>query len=501
MKELNLLLFLCFYCTLAYSLPNFVVILTDDMGYGDIGIYGSPSIKTPRLDDMARNGLKFDHLYTAQPICTPSRGALFTGRQPVRIGMYQNIQTDGDRCVDAHGLSSVLWWDSLGGLQNDTLTLPQLLKNAGYHTSLVGKWHVGIGKNYEYLPLQKGFDEFFGTPLWHMQAENQSQIPDVPLMEGNKILGRLYADIDISTVTEMYLNRSIQIINQNKNQPFFLYYAPDGTHAPTYAGKNFQGKSARGAYGDAVEEMDYTVGQILDLLKQLNLDDNTFVFWSSDNGPALYQGVESDTMYGKLQGGSAGPLFGGKGTTWEGGIRMPAIAYWPGKIQPGVTVEMASLLDLFPTILELANVTVPSNYVLDGESMTDILFNQGPSKHEFLYHWRGDTLYAVSWGFYKAHFWTQGGKMYTIPGIEKHDPPLLFNVMHDPSEQFPINGTKDDPNYKQIIQTITNAAQNEIKSMVLATPQFNNCDPAAGMWSPDFPTPPNKPNCCFGGGN
>lgn len=486
------------------SLPNIVVILADDMGFGDLGVFGSPSISTPHLDLMAQEGIKLTKMYTAQPICTPARAALLTGRLPIRTGMFQNVtKTNDNNCTYSPGESSVLWWNSIGGINSNEVTLPSLLQENGYTTALVGKWHIGIGRDFEYLPTRKGFQHFYGIPLWHMGNQgNQSQVPDVPLMNNETVIGRLYADIDVGTLTPRYLNYISQFLNQNKEKPFFLYYAPDNTHEPVYCAPQFVNSSARGPYGDAVVEMDWSVGQILAQLKTLGLDDNTFVIWSNDNGPALYLHVEAANDLPRWsQAGNAGPFFGGKGTTWEGGVRVPAIARWPGKINPNtVSAEPSSLMDIFPTVLEMAGIPVPKGLTLDGKTMSPILFKNGKSEHDFIYHWRGDTLYSVLHGNYKAHFWTQGGEMYQIPGIQQHDPPLLFNIMVDPSEAYPLSKT-DDPNYNFELQAILQAAKEHIQSFAPASPEFNICDPAAGIWKPDLPVPPSHITCCVGGGN
>jgi arylsulfatase A len=403
--------------------PNIIIILADDMGYGDLGCYGHPSIRTPNLDRMALEGLRFTDFYAGQSLCTPSRAALMTGRLAVRSGMAGG--------PGRH----VLYPKDKGGLQPDELTIPQALKAAGYTTGAIGKWHLGSAP--QLLPNHHGFDFFFGLPYSNdmdtpnakaRNGDSMSKHPDfhnfnVPLMRNGEIIER---PVNQNTLTKRYTEQAINFIQSNKQKPFFLYFAHSFPHVPLFASENFNGKSARGLYGDTVEEIDWSVGQILQTLRREKLDQNTLVFFTSDNGPWLIR---------KWNGGSSGPLRDGKGGTWEGGYRVPAIAFWPGKITPAVTHEMASGLDLFSTCLSLAGAELPKERPLDGFDMTPILCG-GKSRRDVCFYYYGDQLYAVRKGPFKAHFVTHDG--YSKAEPEKHTPPLLFNLPEDPAEQFNV---------------------------------------------------------------
>jgi arylsulfatase A-like enzyme len=403
--------------------PNIIIILADDLGYGDLGCYGHPTIKTPNLDRMAAEGLRFTDFYAGQSLCTPSRAALLTGRLAVRSGMAggpgRHVLYPGDK----------------GGLPNDEITIPQSLKEKGYTTGAIGKWH--LGDSAQYLPLNRGFDSFFGLPYSNDMDTKDAKIrngdsvslhPDfhhfnVPLMRNKEIIER---PANQNTLTKRYTEEALHFIEANRRQPFFLYFAHTFPHVPLFASENFKGKSARGLYGDTVEEVDWSVGQVLEKLRKEKLDKKTLVIFTSDNGPWLIR---------KWNGGSAGLLRDGKGGTWEGGYRVPCIALWPGKIQPGITREMASGLDLFPMCLKLAGADIPKDRPIDGVDMTPILFgNKSQRDREFYYY--GDQLYAVRKGVYKAHFQTHDG--YSKEKPETHNPPLLFNLSEDPSERFDV---------------------------------------------------------------
>ncbi len=403
--------------------PNIIIILADDMGYGDLGCYGHPSMHTPNLDRMAAEGLRFTDFYCGQSLCTPSRAALLTGRLAVRSGMAGG--------PGRH----VLYPKDKGGLPNEEITIAQALKAKGYTTEAIGKWHVGSQP--ELLPIHRGFDSFFGLPYSNdmdtpsariRNVNSMSRHPDfhpfnVPLMRDTQVIER---PADQTTLTKRYTAEAIRFIKANKRKPFFLYFAHTFPHVPLFASENFLGKSLRGLYGDTVEEEDWSVGQVLETLRKEKLDHRTLVFFTSDNGPWLIR---------KWNGGSSGPLRDGKGGTWEGGYRVPGIAFWPGKIKPGITHEIASALDLFPTCLKLAGAEVPTDRPYDGVDMTPVLFG-GKSLHDTVFYYYGDQLYAVRKGPFKAHFITHDG--YSKAAPENHNPPLLFNIPEDVAEQFDV---------------------------------------------------------------
>ena len=404
--------------------PNLVIILADDLGYGDLGCYGHPSIRTPNLDRMASQGMRFTDFYVAACVCTPSRAALLTGRLPIRSGM------SGDR------LHRVQTKKSPGGLPPEEITIARALKTKGYATQAIGKWHLGHYP--QNMPTSHGFDAFYGL-RWSNDMEPARGIPTnasrslIPKPEWwNPALIRndqiIEQPTDLSTLTRRYTEEAVRFIKQNRKQPFFLYFAHTYPHVPLFASPAFKEKSARGLYGDVVEELDWSVGRVLDTLRQQGLAGNTLVFFTSDNGPWLVK---------DLAGGSAGLLFGGKGSTWEGGMREPGIAWWPGRISAGsVSHELACSMDLFSTCLSLAKVPIPADRIVDGMDMTPMLLGQGPSQRNLMIYYNGDELYALRKGPYKAHFTTYSG--YGKDAPEPHNPPLLFHLPNDPGERFDV---------------------------------------------------------------
>jgi arylsulfatase A len=382
--------------------PNFVILFADDLGWGDLGCYGHPTIRTPNLDRMAAEGMRFTQFYSAGEVCTPSRAAIMTGRLPIRSGM----------CGEP---PRVLFPWSAGGLPDSEITLAQALKARGYATMCVGKWHLGHLP--QYLPTKRGFDAYFGIPY-------SNDMKPSPLMRNEQTIEEPAVQ---ETLTPRYTAEAIRFIRDNREKPFFLYFAHTYPHVPLHASERYKDKSPRGLYGDVVEELDWSAGQVLQTLRDLGLAANTLVVFSSDNGPWLTQ---------RLNGGSAGLLRDGKGSTWEGGMREPGIAWWPGRIKDGqVTTALAGTMDLFPTFLKLAGAEVPTDRVIDGVDMSPILFGTGPGNRQTHFYYRGSRLMAVRKGPWKAHLVTQpgyGGKP------ETHDPPLLFHLEHDPSEQFDV---------------------------------------------------------------
>ena len=427
--------FWSFYGFQKNNSPNYIVIFVDDMGYGDLGVYGNPTISTPHLDKMAYEGQKWTQFYSAASVCTPSRAALLTGRLPVRSGM-------------ASSKNPVLFPNSLSGLPATEITLAEKLKEKNYKTAIVGKWHLGHTKNY--LPNNHGFDYYFGIPYsndmdkinnnnYWSEYENKELSSDsynVPLMENFDIIER---PVDQTTITSRYVDKTLQLINNYKNDNFFIYLSHNLPHIPLYASKRFLGKSKRGLYGDVIEEIDYGVGLIINELKKLNLDKKTIVVFTSDNGPWL--------VY-KSHSGSAGLLRNGKGTTWEGGVRVPTI-FWGANIKPGLINEIGSTLDIYTTFLALAKIDTQKNMIVDGYDLSETLLRKKESQRDEMFFYKGDELFAVRLGDFKLHLKTTD--WFKEP--KKHNPPLLFNLNIDPSEKFNIS-SKNPEKVKEILELI-----------------------------------------------
>lgn len=429
----------------AASNPNVIVIYADDLGYGDLACFGHPTIKTPALDRMAAEGMKFTQFYSAAPVCTPSRAALITGRYPIRSGM----------CSDKR---RVLFPNSGGGIPASEVTLAEALKATGYQTACVGKWHLGHLP--PFLPTNNGFDSYLGIPY----SNDMDRIADrklgrsiflkpevkywnVPLMRDTEVIEQ---PADQTTITKRYTEETIKLIRQNKQQPFFIYLAHNMPHVPLFRSKEFQDKSRRGLYGDVIEEIDWSVGQILEELKSQGLDQNTIVWFSSDNGPWL--------IFDE-QGGSAGLLRDGKGSTWEGGMREPTIAWWPGHIPAGsVSQELGSTMDIYTTSIKLAGGTVPTDRVVDGVDLTSVLLEEGNSPRDEMVYYRGTKLMAIRKGPWKAHFITKPA--YGREPFQEHDPPVLYHLEHDPSEKYDV--AKDHP---EVIKTLKAAAEQHRKTV------------------------------------
>jgi arylsulfatase A len=387
--------------------PNFVILLADDLGYGDLGCYGHPTIRTPHLDQMAAQGIKLSQFYAAH-LCTPSRAALLTGRLPIRSG-----------------LNRVLFPTSTGGISASEITLAEALKARGYATICIGKWHLGHLP--AFLPTRHGFDHYFGVPYSNDMDVKKSGHPPIPLLRDETIVEQ---PVKQETLALRYTREALSFIRNHHGaaeaQPFFLYLAYTFPHIPLHAGKAFHGKSPRGLYGDVVEEIDWSVGQILAAVRDQGLAESTLVVFTSDNGPWLIQ---------QLQGGSAGLLREGKGSTWEGGMRVPCLAWWPGTIAPGrIALNVASELDLFPTCLDLAGAKIPGDRPYDGVSLVPVLRGTGQSSRTDIFYYHATELFAVRRGPWKLHLKT----INPAAGEEKpkvHRPPLLFNLTHDPSER------------------------------------------------------------------
>lgn len=371
--------------------PNLVILLADDLGYGDLGCYGSQTIATPRLDRMAAEGMRFTDFQVAAPFCSPSRAALLTGRLPARCG-----------------LPYVLFPAEHTGLPPAEITFAELLKPRGYATACIGKWHLGWDQPFR--PQRQGFDVYYGLPYsndsneWPM-GEPFMQVfglEPLPLMDGDRVIE---APVDQSTLTKRYTEQAVRFIRQNRAHPFLLYLPHTMPHIPQYASPPFAGKSKAGLYGDAVEEVDWSTGVILDTLRELKLAERTLVIFTSDNGaPRIPANRPQKGRFGERgNGGDNGPLRAGKGTTYEGGVRVPAIAWWPGTVAAGTTVnELTSTLDLFPTLAHLAGAALPADRVHDGRDISPLLRGATqPMESRPLFHYFGVQLQAVRQGDWK----------------------------------------------------------------------------------------------------
>ena len=425
----------------AATRPSFVVIFCDDLGYGDLGCFGHPTINTPALDRMAVEGTKLTSFYVAASVCTPSRAGLMTGRLPIRTGMC--------------GQRRVLFPDSAQGLPTSETTVASLLKSQGYRTAMFGKWHLGHLP--QFLPTAHGFDEYVGIPysndMDRTGGKNRVDDPtqsldwrnfNVPLLQARRgedgttaSVETLERPTDQTTITRRYTDFAVEFIERTApgartgEQPFFLYVPHSMPHIPLFRSDEFAGRSAAGMYGDVIEEIDRSVGRILDALRVQDLEASTTVLFTSDNGPWLVF---------KEHGGSAGLLREGKGTTWEGGMRVPAIAWGHGVEAGRSTPAMISSLDVLPTFAALAGVDVDdelAGVVLDGVDQTALLAG-GQSAREEMFYYRGRELFALRRGPWKAHFISQGAYNKESRKRTEHETPLLFHVERDPSERFDV---------------------------------------------------------------
>ena len=346
--------------------PNIVIILADDLGYGDVGCYGQQKFKTPYLDRMAAEGARLTQFNTPMPFCAPTRASLMTGRYPFRCGLTQNPAPDGGPQADALALPA------------SELTLADVLRRVGYATGMVGKWHLGHKPGT--LPTDRGFDEYLGIPY-------SNDMRPVQLLDGTNVVE--YPVVQ-TTLTRRYTDRALNFIRKNKTRPFFLYFAHAMPHKPLAPSERYYKKSGAGLYGDVMAELDASVGEVIDTLKQLGLDEHTLVFFTSDNGPWF--------------GGSTGGLRGMKSTTWEGGFRVPLIARWPGQIPAGhSSAQPAVMMDLFTTILKVTGATMPDDRILDGKDIMPLLTGNAVSPHQAIFGHQGTRLATVRDARWKLH--------------------------------------------------------------------------------------------------
>ena len=384
------------------SSPNIVLVVADDLGYGDIGAYGSTKIRTPHIDQLAASGVVLTNGYASANVCTPSRAGLMTGRYAIRSGLAWKV-------VDAN--------DSKG-LPESEETLGELARRADYRTMYVGKWHLGGFP--EYLPLKHGFDEFYGVP-------HSNDMPNFALYDGNEVIED---PVDQRSLTQRYTEQSVAFIRRNKNEPFLLFVSHTFPHIPLYASERFYGKSAAGLYGDTVEELDWSTGEIIRALSDAGVLDNTLIVFTSDNGPFF-------------EGGTAG-LKGGKGTTWEAGYRVPFILSWPDQVDTARSSDAIAMnIDVLPTIADMLRVR-PSADVVDGKSLLPLLRGAEQSPHDYLYYFNNERVVGVrsqDWKFVTHAYYTGSlgafEKFDELPGFERsYD--LLFDARGQDGEAYSV---------------------------------------------------------------
>ena len=459
----------------APDLPSFVVILTDDQGYGDLGVQGHPYIRTPRIDRMAAEGIRFTDFY-AQPFCGPARAALMTGTYPPRNSlMFNHIPR------------------ARTGIHPNEITIAELLRDRGYATAMLGKWHLGDAP--DFLPTRNGFDSYLGLPysndMWpfHPKIERRPDegermrytrertaytgyaqsdetyptdwFPPLPLLENESVIETNPRQEEL---TARYTDRALEFIRANRDRPFFVYLAHAMPHVPLFRGRDFRDRSLRGLYGDVIEEIDHQTGRILDALHELGLDGNTLVAFMSDNGPWAGYGIDA---------GSAGLLRGSKGSVYEGGIRVPAVMRWPGTIPEGlVTSEIASIMDIFPTLARLAGGEPPRDRTIDGRDLRPLWDEPGTAAgHDTLYFFEGGYRYraedgppenkpllrAVRSGEWKLHVGTEGNG---DPGTVRIVPAELYQLHWDPGESRDVSDK-----HPEVVERLTRQARSFLSAL------------------------------------
>lgn len=454
--------------------PNIIIIFIDDMGYGDPACYNGLLYETPNIDRLAAQGMRFTNFYVAQAVCSASRAALLTGSYPNRIGISGALAP----------------WAKVA-LNPKEETIASVLKKAGYNTGMVGKWH--LGSRPPYLPLNYGFDEYLGLPysndMWPVDyngkpitdtTNNRMKYPPLPLMDGNKPIKYITSLDDQAQLTSTYTERACAFIKKNKKQPFFLYLAHSMVHVPIAASAKFKGKSKLGLFGDVMMEVDWSVGEIIKTLKQNGLDNNTLVVFTSDNGPWL--------NFGNHAGNTAG-LREGKGTTFEGGQRVPCIVRWPGKIEAGtICNKMAATLDLLPTLANIAGAHLPANKI-DGVNILPLLLNERNAnpREELAYYYKNNSLEAIRKGKWKLVFahngrtyknFPPGLNGYPAPTPEVKIEPTLYDLSIDPGETQDVQSRHKD--VVEELQTIANKYRKDLGDDLTKT-ACTNCRPPATL--------------------
>ncbi|XP_066456013.1 steryl-sulfatase isoform X2 [Eleutherodactylus coqui] len=546
--EMKLLLVLTFLLTINVLCatpprPNFVLIMVDDLGIGDVGCYGNKTLRTPNIDRLAAEGAKLTQHIAASPLCTPSRAAFMTGRYPVRSGMAAESI-----------FGAFIFSASSGGLPENEITFAEILKMEGYSTGLIGKWHLGLNRekrnDFYHHPLNHGFDYFYGTTVTHLrdcipgngsvflagaagflkQTFVIACITFFTLIFLNyigiiqihwKVFGYVLLCIIIFVVpvvlffwnfrnlncfllrnhkviqqpliyenlTQRMTNEAVNFILGNQNKPFLLFMSYIQVHTALYASAKFREKSKHGIYGDAVEEVDWSIGEILDVLNRNKLQEATVIYFTSDNGAHL----EEISSSGEIHGGCNGIFKGGKATNWEGGIRVPGLLYWPGVVKPKTIInEPTSNMDIFPTVVKLSGAAVPQDRIIDGLDLMPLIQRESvTSEHEFLFHYCNAYLNAVRWNqrnsssiwkafFFSPIFYPEESEgcfnSHVCPCfghlITQYDPPLLFDLSKDPGEKNPLT-PHTEPNFYNILRTIEEATMNHRRSIPVTDNQLS----------------------------
>jgi arylsulfatase A len=423
--------------------PNFVVIFCDDLAYADIGPFGAEGYATPHLDQMAREGMRLTSFETAAAVCSASRAALLTGCYPQRVGILGALGPAAKH-----------------GIHDDEVLLPEILKSRGYATAIFGKWH--LGHHPQFLPPRHGFDRYFGLPysndMWPKHPTNKS-FPPLPLIDGEKTIE---LDPDQTQLTTWYTERAVQFIADQHDKPFFLYVPHSMPHVPLFVSEKYRGKTERGLFGDVIAEIDWSVGQILAALKEHGVDDQTLVLFTSDNGPWLSYGNHA---------GSAGPLREGKGTTWDGGHRVPCVVRWPGQIPAGrENGELCGTIDVLPTLAKLAGGEVPTDRIIDGRDIGPLLRGEpgGKSPHEAFYYYWDNGLEAIRRGNWKLHFPHAYRSLSGPPGKDGEPGPYrqartelaLYNLAADVGESR--NVADQNPEVVAELKKLADAAREDL---------------------------------------
>jgi uncharacterized sulfatase len=412
--------------------PNFLIIMADDLGYGDLSSYGATLIDTPHIDRLAEEGMKMTSYYAGEAVCTPSRAALLTGRYAVRSGAQFVFHPPNER-----------------GMDPDEVTIAEMLGAAGYATGMVGKWH--LGHRLEYWPTSQGFDEFYGV------AYSNDMVP-FDLYQGTELVEK---DIDQRTLTGKYADAVVEFLEEHRDEPFLLYYAENFPHIPLYHPEESRGRSEAGEYGDVVETMDDAVGRILGALDRLGLAENTVVFFTSDNGPWFE--------------GSSGPVRGRKGGVYQGGYKVPMLVRWPGHIPAGAeTNEMAMGIDILPTLADLARAEVPGDRIIDGKSLAGMLTEEAKSPHDYLYFFDGNDVAAVRSRTHRLVL-RDYYKSYALDFEDENLPPqfepLLFDLTRDQSESYDV-AEREPRQYRRLLERAHAMAEETADLKVIPEPMM-----------------------------